>query len=684
MALTVEEAGILSAFVTSCQSTQGALFEQHRHLLDKANHVLKNWQGARAEGKTQGEPERRTQLTLRAAIDKFEQRRYEDITADDLGLVRGTLDGLRGRAEPDERATRLIGLLERLLEDFGEHVDYEPAPDPGGALPVDMLDTAAPVAGHEGRAAGESDEPAGMHHLVAGQFFEPKPRKRIKTLAGIQVDLTVRSYEVRGNVNMEGDLPEDVLLVVRDGAIAIDGYVYGSLLATDDVTVHKNVQGAWVISSKGDIKVGGALAGATLIAQVGRIACDRAESPRQLFGRYGLTIAGDVQGGRLFGRSIHIGGTAAASEMHAVGPITVGAIEAGPRAETLVCLRKTLTSEDYGRPLDAEATSLRRTMIRDERHLPLLENRERHAQADILNCYRSMLYYMFIGSTEQSRLYQVRAEQTRLICVQQVLETAKGLQLILNAAIETGFVRHASTLEVAVEETLETLRTVSESTQAGVPESTKYYASKLASDTREFTGVVNQIKKALAAQRLDKKHAIPFTRCLEAWRAQQEASTRELESLVNQLRLRGELVTKIETEPGKLEAMLDTVVTDAHNKPKSEMARRAGSAFMQMMRRTIERHEKDIRRWRRERQIVENRLRETYQSLERDPSIILPDRYDPQIFVEAKRFDEGVIISSIPGFTQSSDMNDGPVLRLIDSVPTTARYTLRDNVIRRE
>jgi len=690
--LTVEEADMLHAYL-QVHERRSNLSPQERAFLDHLRSVLAAWhvlaasppQWPRPSG-----PKERTQWVLRTAVDKLLNRAYDKLGSGEVQLARTTLDTLSQLETPNTDQERLTWILQEALDNYDLYLQTRP---PDILSPIDMgvtdAETAAPVETADVETATGPDAAGGVPeqgegpHVVSAASYEGVERKVYQTLPGIPVNITARGLEFRGDVTVEGDIPEDVLVLVRQGGIVVRGYVFGYVVADRDITVHGNVQGAWLVSSAGNVVVERVFPGARITAQRGSISCNGCESPERLFAGDTLTVHGNVTGGKLLARDMEIRGTVTGAELHTAGRLRAQRFDTDPRRGTIVCLRALLTSQDYGVPLGESTTAMKRAMAKHAYQAAVAWRAITHLQQDISNCRRAMLYYLLAGSDSNVAIRHLRVLQTQSVFLDRIVTMGVSLSRFLHAARETGGSVAAREIEDLAEENLKVLRALSKDIKALPEEYGATMREPLIQTARRLGTISKRIVASAKAESDVSAHLESLDRQLEKWRTSYVACGEKIASLVEELGLDPDIAAKIESDPAELEPMLAIVLADARNSPHSELARRSRSAVMRLLESTIERHRENIAVWRGsvdaasvEQQALTTRLAE-------EGAILFGGSRPGGTYVCAGHFSGGVMITSVPDKTEGTDTARAQVICIKTPIETDTVFTLKEGLVHR-
>ncbi len=258
----------------------------------------------------------------------------------------------------------------------------------------------------------ESTSPASATIQSAALFADAK-RKPVKSLNGITVDLLVSTHEFEGNTVLEGDVPDTALVIVKRGTLTVKGFVSGNVVAEGGVTIHGNAGGGYVISPRGPIRMEQALANSKIISMGSKVELAAAEHPSCVFGWSGVSVAGDVLGGRYLGERVTIGGTATGAELHATGAIVVKAIALPPRGHAMVCLRDEISCEEFGRPMGQDERRMRRSIGKHNYARNIMRRLIRYAERDIQDSYLTFLYMLLCSRLDPQKMSVMRGIQAQ-------------------------------------------------------------------------------------------------------------------------------------------------------------------------------------------------------------------------------------------------------------------------------
>lgn len=516
-------------------------------------------------------------------------------------------------------------------------------------------------------------------------LFANAAKRPVKSLAGIDVDLIARMVEVEGDLVVTGDLPDEALLVVKGGAVWVEGFVAGHIVADNGVAVQGNASGGHLIARQGDIHVsGGLLANVCAVALGGAIAAGRAEGPRCVFGWNGVRIAGDLRGGRVLGASVEIGGEAASAQIHAIGPIRAGAITSGGRGGSVVCLRQSLSCEDYGRPQSEEERRLTRAIGKHAYQLALMARLLRYANRDIQDSQRTVLYILLGGQLNAQRVRQLRGLQCQNNFLAEILAYADRVAELLQQLARNpaqGLLDEAASL---AEEATVAAKTLEDDTRAA--------ATIFSLDHRgNIVSACGDLQQWAASMKKDNHPATDWRPLLNTV-GERRAKWRVLEGVLNaavakqvaEFGLKAEVVAAAETQPEKVESMLQQVVAKLSEDPKNERFLRLKSPVVRLINTQVERNRKNMAAWRKTHDEAQAEIAAFHKTLGLTAATRFADPGRDMVRVQAARFDAETVIAANPA--PNADPLNTAVSSVVLSAPiaTPTVFVMNHGVIQRQ
>lgn len=530
----------------------------------------------------------------------------------------------------------------------------------------------------------ENDAPdEGVVHTTAAQLFHGGAKRPVRSLAGIEVDLVVRMVEVEGNLEVDGDVPDDALLVVKGGAVTVSGFVAGSMVADMGILVRGNVAGAFLIARQGDIVIEGSiLSNAQVIAQSGHLILQAAESPRCLFGWQGIRIAGPMRGGRAMGATIEIEGDATGVELHATGPIRLNGLESSQRGGSLICLRRSITCEDYGRPLGEEERRLLRAIGKQMYDASIMGRLVRFATRDIQDSQRTVLYILLGGQLNAQRVRQLRGLQCQANYVNEILSISERMLQIIGAMVRQPSQGVLDEAGLISSECTDSTKTLLEDIRT---------ASTIFS--LEYRGiVVNACGELQQWAALLKKDATLKTEWRPLHNQILERRSRWIDlattlqdnigEQINQFALRPEVVKTAESQPEKVESMLQQVMGKLGEDKSSERYERLRSPVVRLINTQVERNRKNVQNWQKVLDAAHEQIATIHAMLGTTAASLFASSTRDAVFVTAERFDVQTVILSDP-LPASNPLLTASAVVTLSNASGKATYTMNQGIIQR-
>jgi hypothetical protein len=517
--------------------------------------------------------------------------------------------------------------------------------------------------------------------VKAEKLFPETGKKSVKTLNGIEVDLLVCPVELEGDYIVDGDVPETALLIVKKGGVTIRGFLGGNVASEKDVVIEGNVGGGYVLSSRGSIHVERALSGSRLIAFRGHIAMRSAEAPACVFGWTGITVNEDVLGGRLLGAKVTIGGRLAGGQVHATGPILVQHLEHAARG-TIVCLRREISCEEFGRPMTPDERKLRRGMGRHSYTSSIMAGMQRYATKNVRDSYATYLYMLLCSELEPHAMSSVRGLQAQANLLLELHGIADLMLATLTGALKVGD-RGLEELEGIAESSLASLAAVVDDT---ITMSTVFrltHRTLITSAAEQFSRIAQTIKR----QEISRPMILKWLQEINARRKEcddMRATIEEaLAKLVAGLGLDPAVAKSVEANPGKVEAMLNTVIAKLRTDPTNPRAVRLRSPLARLLQNTVDRNKKNIDNWSKHKDASERELMELREKLTANCTVLFAATDPGMVYLECERADSGVTLIADPRDGMAPTETAATQIHVNSPVSTPTRFLLHGFEIQR-
>jgi hypothetical protein len=612
---------------------------------------------------------------LRHALTKLREKAFASLTEAEESLLRSTLDTLRGEVNtPAQAQLRILvaGMLAGLDAWRASAPPAESTPDPAPAR-----------TGVIGLGTATKDWEGKPEKVISGDaLLTGGHRQQVTELAGVPVRFVARCHEVEGNVRIEGDIPDDMLLLARSGSVHVEGYVFGHVAASGPVTVTGNAAGATLVSRNGDIRAGRLLNKSVAVAPEGSVACDEINGARLVYAGETVTVGGDVSGGRVTGRAVTVTGTVSGAELHAAGPVAAGALKPGAKEPTVVCLRGWFTTGEYGCPPDDSVTALRRAMTKTQYRAAMLDAMQRYLLRDIANSQRVLLYYLAGHVEDRSTLCLLRGAHAHTALLDQAIEAGTSLHGCLDAQAAAGGQADALEVQALAGDCLAAMRRVRLGAKAIPADFYATYQEALDIVVRRLSHTAKKLCEC----------AIPseeFTRLRNSlgehvarWRSERDATAENARRLLEKTGIDRKLITCIEDAGRNLTALLDQALAQATKdmaggKPRSE------AGFVRLLNETIRVHEANLSRVRQEAEVCQAEEARLRAALLGEPSFVSWERDGKVASVTADRYEPGVVVTSMSGCTEATAEDNAPSIGFQTPVTGTLTCFLHGTDIRR-
>lgn len=520
--------------------------------------------------------------------------------------------------------------------------------------------------------------------LQAAEIFKDGKKTRIKLLNGIEVDLLATVHELPPNATIEGDVPDTVQVVVASGGLTVNGFVGGNIIAEGSIVINGNATGGWIISSKGDIHVKGALANSRLISKSGQIHAERLEGPACVFAWKGVNVSGEIRGGRVYGSTIGVGKHVESAQLHSVGAITAARFATSARGDTIICLRETLSCEDYGRPMSDEERKLHRSIGKLRYQIDVSRRLVRYATHEMYDSYKTYLYTMLCGNLNAQKIRVLRGLQCQANFLGEVTTTAKAFTNFFQKYIALGRDPSSDEAHALAASALHTIHTVSNDMD------TMATAFRL-SHKGVITAACGNLNAL--ARRLD-HNELPVGSFATAkadlaggmakWQELLDTLNEEIRVHVGTFGLAPGVAKSVEARPEKAKPMLEKIVGELKKDPNSARYQRMKSPLIRLIQTSIDRNAKNIVNWQRQLQESRQSLAEVKDTLSANATTMFADDGRGLTFAEAPYFDAGVVIASNPAPKSDPMMTAAMTMRLGEAIETDVVFELNDGQIARK
>ncbi len=341
--LSPEEVQTLSSYLREKADASG-LSAEEQAMLKRIRAAISAANAGGGEGHFQ-----RTNNTLRTAIDLFLIKDFPNAKDGDLKVLQDTQAKLRQMSDgatPPPNQVRLLQLIDRCLENYAAWRATQS--DEGAVSSVEA--PVAPAAPTPKPPASLPEESSGAITLDGASLLTMAgPREPVSEIEGIPHTAFMRRIEHRGNLTLEGDCEEGLLIRVHDGSVRVKGAVSGVIVADRDIVVSDNLQGGWLLSHGGSVTVQRVLSNSRVIAPGGNISAAALEHAALVYCGHRGAIAGDSIGTTVFAGALTVGKTVRHCSIQVLNRFEAEAMESTIREPSNVNFCAAFFCDDYGR-----------------------------------------------------------------------------------------------------------------------------------------------------------------------------------------------------------------------------------------------------------------------------------------------------------------------------------------------
>ena len=678
--LAPEESKSLHVFVDSREKAPD-LSEKEKNLLKKILAVLRAEDEVASSNGDKKELERRSRNTLRDAIDKAKAGNWQELSRAEIGLMRDTRKTLESRGDKaTDKDKRLIGIFNTVLAKYDEFV----AAHPESAIEDEDSPSDTDEPGENENSSARSSTADVVNTLDAKTAFSDKIKSHMSVLEDVRVDINVRAFEFEGETLLNGDVPTDVLLQIRDGGITVEGLVSGNVVASGDVTIKGNVQGGTVISKGGSISLKRGMLNSMLIAKKGSVTCQHLETPSCVFAWDTLSVEEAVLGGSISARTIHVAGKIASGKIHSCGEVSVGSFEIAQNAAPVVCLLDSLNCEDYLRTFDTTTSERRLRLEQLDINIETATHMDKFTNQLIKNSYRTALFYLLGGVKSAMLASGLQGLNTLSVFLRQILSVAESVVKYYRSAPAPAEDEHRKEGDKFRDENIEALKIVRKEVEGLPDEFGSTNRRYLLDRCIRLNAMILKLHREYLELRAESYLRGVFNTSLTEWRGSLGTCDREIRTTIQKFGLESQVLERIESEHDSLSQMLEEVIQEKLQSDYSEDVQRARSPLVRILQeaaarnaRSIEKSGKLAREAREERDKIREELRE-------DSAVLFGDSKPGACFVRAKNFARGTVLTTKRGDVEGFDSNLGKVIVIVDDVTNETTFILEGQLIRRQ
>ena len=400
------------------------------------------------------EHDRRANHILRKAMQKCSLAEFDHLIEAEIQILKNTKDTLSAKASPSANNTRLLGFLEEELNKIESSAQQalkqqEPVPEA-------TLDSSSAVELSLPFQDGETHQ--------ASEFFAGGKREKIDEIAGIAIDIFVRIFEFTGNLIIEGEVPEDVVVIVKGGGALIKGFMFGHIIVDDSLQIDGNIHGGLMLSETGDIKVERILAGSRIIAVKGSIQAQAAENPTVLYAAKNIVINQNLTGGKVYAQSTQVEGDIISTNLHLLKAVQAKHCESTPQTPCCFHFRYLNNSQNFGREVNEKSMAIFRQLIRLSFQAQLHKVQEKALQENLIHLHKIALYTTMSNHTEELSVSDMCNNANHKFYILYLERIAAALQRLLFEIYEMDQKSWKSALTGGVEECQQALKKLEKDT----------------------------------------------------------------------------------------------------------------------------------------------------------------------------------------------------------------------------
>ncbi len=266
--------------------------------------------------------------------------------------------------------------------------------------------------------------------IVTTNDIRKAASKEVDPFAGIDLGYQGPTFFSTGLTKVLGDLPDGCAVVVDEGDCAVAGRVLGNLAASDSCDVLAAISGA-VIAQRGDIRGGKALNASTIISKEGSIHLQAAETPRMIYAYRQVAIDEDMISGTLLGHDVKVVGTLTGGRIQITGTMEAAHFSITEQRSLAIVLRRSLSCQDYGEVLHAEARRMLASVTAFRQRLNNLERITEITEREADEYAGNTLLFLLGEDNSSERMQRIQKLRRRIAFIDRLSEGAQSLVQVL-------------------------------------------------------------------------------------------------------------------------------------------------------------------------------------------------------------------------------------------------------------
>ncbi|HOZ48836.1 MAG TPA: hypothetical protein PLO37_07525 [Candidatus Hydrogenedentes bacterium] len=526
----------------------------------------------------------------------------------------------------------------------------------------------------------------GLPHLAdrvcivrSDDIARARPRE-VRRLAGIDVSYRGPVFPHRGTLKVLDRVPENAIVVVEDGGCFVNGFVFGTVLASKHCEVMENISGT-VIVTQGDIRLRNIVDRATVISKSRRIRCRNVLGPKLAFAGTLLWVKESMVRGTCIAPQIEVGGSVTGGLVEVSKSVVAACFRASGTHDLSVVLRRELSCEDFGEAISQEGRRLLAQRIRLTDRAASIESMVDLTRQESEEYAAGTLMFLIGGDKTSKLVEEAKRLQSRLAFVDRVIASID----MLKERAERTFVE----INRAVRMTPEEIRGAYAAAAASVKETSSELDAMRAEGEVDADLVEGHEEVLSMCRQLEEKRPEEDSTSVvvSGFDAKRTEWCSKRKAIVESLRAKHEELFEVVGRTEVLDQaqnisrvkLLRRVLAAAREFPSdAQMAERVNSGLMRVMLRTLKTKLDQGSRAREMLRQTRSELEEVCTMLRRDHQCLLADSLDAaQGSVVRGCFDRGVRIAVDRCLLDRSEVPSGMVVVTPDTEGRAVTYVRR-------
>jgi hypothetical protein len=350
----------------------------------------------------------------------------------------------------------------------------------------------------------------------------------------------------------------------------------------------------------------------------------------------------------------------------------------------VVCLRQSISCEDYGRPQSDEERRLTRAIGKHAYQASLMGRLLRYATRDIQDSQRTVLYILLGGQLNAQRVRQLRGLQCQNNFITEILAYADRFVDTAQLMVRNPVAGVLDQVAVLADESAEAAKTLEDDTRSAATIFSMDYRGNLISACGEVQQWAATLKKE-AGSRSDWR---PFLNAVSErrvkWRDLSDTLRAAIADQVSAFGLKSEVVAAAESQPEKVESMLQQVVAKLSEDPKNERFLRLRSPVVRLINTQVERHRKNMVNWRKVMEEAQAEIAVIHQTLGLTAASLFAEAGRDKVRAAAERFDAETVITANPAPMSDPAQTAASLVRLSGAIEGPTTFVMNQGLLQRQ